>query len=121
MVARRPLVEVNGEIHQLPVGDTIVGAPGGSASVTEVLLDFGSTARGSKTFTVTVAGVTVGQKIVAAPSAKTTASVPADELEVEPIFAFAHVSATDEVKITCGPVNPIAFISGERYVNLIIG
>lgn len=31
MAERRPLVQVNGELRELPAGDTVAGAPGSSS------------------------------------------------------------------------------------------
>lgn len=44
MATRRPLVQINGSLQELPVGDTVAGASGGSATITSgtVEIDFGA-------------------------------------------------------------------------------
>lgn len=44
MASRRPLVQINGSLQELPPGDTIISASGGGSSITSgvVEIDFGA-------------------------------------------------------------------------------
>lgn len=42
MASRRPLVLISGDIHQLPVGDTIEGSVAGDAVIYEPMLSSGN-------------------------------------------------------------------------------
>lgn len=57
MTARRPLVIITGAAQELPVGDTVVGAGGGSSNFGTVTIDFGASP-GSNEATVDVTGET---------------------------------------------------------------
>ncbi|MFN0028418.1 MAG: hypothetical protein ACKV2O_14750 [Acidimicrobiales bacterium] len=73
MVARRPLVNVAGQLQELPSGDTVTGA-GGAGVVTRVEIDFGTPGVDkpsySKTFTVVDAGVSASSDVVVSPSGR---------------------------------------------------
>lgn len=55
MATRRPLVIINGDVSELPIGDSVVGSGGLQSGVVE--LDFG-TGFGSSESTVSVTGLT---------------------------------------------------------------
>lgn len=120
MATRDPLVLIGGRPSVLPAGDTLSGASGGAAggaTTTRVEVDFG-TAPGvhAKSFSVTVAGVSAGQAVVAAPSLDMPAGVAADELEMDPISAAAHATAADTVLLIVGAASRL---TGKRAINII--
>ena len=63
MVARRPLVLVNGKPDELPLADTLAGG-GGTPSFPLVEVDLGTPAKRSGTFTIAgLSGLTVGKPV----------------------------------------------------------
>lgn len=83
-----------------------------------VTVDFGSTPAYSKTFSVTVTGAAVGDKIVATPSSALPSGVTG-ELELEPLIIAARVTATNTVElVVASPGGPV---SGQRDVHVLLG
>ncbi|MFN0027719.1 MAG: hypothetical protein ACKV2O_11170 [Acidimicrobiales bacterium] len=75
MAARRPLVNVAGQLQELPSGDTVIGAGGGGGgTVTRIEIDFGTPGADkpsySKTFTVVDAAVSPTSDIAVTPSGR---------------------------------------------------
>lgn len=90
---------------------------GGGATITRVEVDFGSSGRvSSKTFDVTVPGVTSGQMIVASASLDMPAGVAEDELEMDPISVAAHGVAADTVRLI---VSSHSTLRGKRAINVL--
>lgn len=87
---------------------------GGSATVDQVTLDFGSSPVFSKTFTFTVTGATAGQKVV-----MSAASDASGEAEMDGFACAARCPSTDTIEASIqaipGPV------TGTRVFNLIRG
>lgn len=88
---------------------------GGSVSMSQVTVDFGTTPVSSALFTVALVGVTVGQKVMALA----TASGSLDELEMDGLVVAGRVPANDtlELAITAlqGPV------VGSKLINVLLG
>lgn len=124
MAEHKPIVIINGRVQIIPAGDTLAASAlpaggGGSVSVAEVTVNFTS-ARAIQTFTVAVPGATVGQKVMAAISAKMPAGVDMDELEMDPLTVAAAVTAADVVTLIVTSVTG-SRIRGQRNINLILG
>lgn len=119
MTARRPLVNVAGQLQELPAGDSIVGAPGGSASLTEVTLDFGAAPVWSKAFSFADAAVTTASKITMSPSGNPAASRSFDEAEMDGFLCAAACLADGTVSVAVnahpGPV------TGQYKFNYLLG
>jgi hypothetical protein len=98
-----------------------VSGGGGSATVMEVAVDFGAGPKANSFFNIPLAGATVGQKVLAIPSLKPGPGLDEDELEVEPIFAVARVVTPDFVRLLVGPQSPHGRLSGQRFINVILG
>jgi hypothetical protein len=102
-------------------GASLLGSgdvPIAGGSITEVTVDF-ATASPGQFFDVSVPGVTVGQKVMASPSIAMPAGVAEDELEMDPIFAFAAVNTADVVRLFVGAVGK-GQIFGPRNINLMV-
>ncbi len=119
MTLRNPLVLVAGEIVEKPAGDTIAGAAGGSVTISTVTVDFGSTPVFGGTFTLALAGVVAGQKVLVGVSSSMPAGVDADELEMDGLDVAGAVLANDFVTLIIA-ANP-GPITGQRNFNLITG
>ena len=91
---------------------------GGTVAIAEVTIDFGSTGRQSIKQAVTVSGVTVGQKVLAAPSLNMPSGLSADELEMDMIAVAGAVTATDTVTLIASSVNGI--VTGRRTIALTV-
>lgn len=73
MATRRPLVVIDGIRQELPVGDTIAGAPGGGSGGRGLAtIDLGSTPQSSFVVTVTDASITSTSDITAYVMAEST-------------------------------------------------
>lgn len=92
---------------------------GGSASIVSVTVDFGTTARRSKTFDITVTGAFVGQQVVAVPSLDMPSGVSADELEMDPIIAFGSVISPNTVRLRVSSLR--GPITRQRNINILLG
>ena len=68
---------------------TISGGGGGSASMTEIEVDFGATPVAAKTLTITNAAVTASSKIIVSQSGAAPTGKSADENEMDFILANA--------------------------------
>ena len=101
-------------------GNTGWVANSASISATEVTLDFGTTPRQSKTFTFTHTGATVGQKVMLTPSGDMPAGVDRDELEMEPITAYAAVTATNVITVLAAVTAPGGYITGQRKFDYMV-
>lgn len=122
MTQRKAIVLINGQLQELPAGDTLTGATGGgggSAAVTEVTLDFGSVPVGTKSFTFADAGVTTASRIVMTPSANPAPGRSFDELEMDSFMcaAVCLVDGTVSVAVTAHP-GPV---TGQYNFNYILG
>lgn len=65
MVTRRPLVLVTGALQELPVGDSVAGATGGSSTTGTATVDFTSVGLDYLTVVVTDAGVASTTQVMA--------------------------------------------------------
>jgi hypothetical protein len=117
MTLRRPLVLIGGAVQELPTGDSLPGA-GGSATIYETEIDFGSTPVKSKTFTITDAGVSSGMKIIPTQSGNAATGRAADENELTVLSAraFAKTGSFD-LYVDC--LNGLA--SGKFKFNYVLG
>jgi hypothetical protein len=86
--------------------------------VSSITLDFGAIPKRSKKFTWAADGALVGQNVLVVPSAKMPNGLAIDELEMDPLFVAAYVSApnlvTAIVRSLDGP------IKGRRTFNYLI-
>ena len=92
---------------------------GGSASVETVEVDFTTASRG-RFFDIALAGASVGQQVVAAPSLDMPAGIGEDELEMEPILAHGRVLSSGNIRLFVGSVlgGPV---HGKRNINVTLG
>jgi hypothetical protein len=121
MAVRRPLVvSPDGELEELPAADSLPGA-GGSVTMYTIQVDFGPSTGGSrsKTFSVALAGASVGQKVLASVALDMPAGVSEDELEMDMIAVAARVSAPDTLRIIAASVS--GRITGKRNINIVLG
>jgi hypothetical protein len=116
MTARKALVQIGGSIQELPSGDTLVGA--GSATITEIEIDFGSTAVVNKVFTITDAGVSGTSKILATQSGAAPTGRSADENEFTALL-FNATPGTGQFFLNAFCVN--GKVAGKHKVNYTIG
>ena len=116
MAARRPLVNVNGSIAELPIGDTLIGA-GGSAAISQVNLNLGAVPVYNKMVTAVDAAALTTSRINAWVQAK--ANGIADELEDDHICVSANCTVDGTINFFIaalpGPV------TGFYSVNYTIG
>lgn len=86
MAVRRAIVTIAGQLQELPSGDTLAGAGGGSATIYTAIVDFG--AGEAKVVKTTIAnGAVSGGSIIALCGHKADAGRPADEVEMEPLVS----------------------------------
>lgn len=86
----------------------------------EAEIDFGATPVESKTFSVPMAGVSTGLKVMASPSLSPSVGVDEDEFEAEPWGAVARVVTAGEIKIFAYAVRPFGRLMGKRKLNLMM-
>lgn len=95
----------------------IIGV-GGSASITQIEVDFGSIPTRSKTFTVIDIGVSTSSHLIVAQSGVAATGRQADENEMDPII-FAGIPASGQFTLIASALNgPIV---GKYRVNYMIG
>lgn len=99
MTARNPLVVISGQIQELPAGDTVNGASGGSSSITQVEVDFGTTPVDSKVFTITDAAVTTASKIIAEVAYDAPTGKDLDEIEMDTILVSPGQAAAGSFQV----------------------
>jgi hypothetical protein len=99
-------------------GAWTVPAGGGGAAISQVTLDFGAAPVWSKSFDAPLAGASIGQKVMAAPSAAMPGALSGDELELDALTAFATITAPNSVRIIAA-ANP-GPVSGMRNFNLTL-
>jgi hypothetical protein len=92
------------------------GGGGGGGTISRHEIDFGAAPVSAVTVDLTIAGVTSGQRVVAALSLDMPAGVELDELEMDPIVLAAHAIATDTVRVLAVSHAPV---SGKRAINLM--
>lgn len=118
MVVRRALVIVNGEMQELPSGDTLAGTGGGGSLISgTVTLSFGagSTVVSSNT---TVTGISTADQVIVSPSAVMANSTTyLDEYEFEQVMVVGDVPATNTLRIRAYSTGKIY---GDRIFNYII-
>ena len=117
MATRNPLVLINGQLQELPAGDSVAGA-GGAATVYSVVLDLGATPVRSATRTFADSNAVTSSKVVM------TCAGPADgrsldELEMDMVRCVAACLAngTISVVVTGDPGQ----ISGQYKFNYLLG
>lgn len=84
---------------------------------TELTLDFGSTPRYSKAFSVAVSGILVGAKVILTPSGNTPAGVAFDEAEFEAITYVGRCDVAGTLKIIG---NSHSRVRGQRIVQMSV-
>ena len=114
MAVRKPLTLIDGVISELPAGDTVSGASGGSGTfaVKQTTINFGTIGSAGKLFTITDAAVTTTSKILADIEYDT------DEAEMTPITLFCK-PAVGSFNIYATPIQGPAH--GTFKVNYTIG
>jgi hypothetical protein len=110
MVARNALVQIGGDIKELPAGDTLNGGGGGGSPAVTVAVTFPAAGATVITQSVTVTGATVGQKVICSAVNDT------DELEMDMLVCAGVVSAADTVKLTVASVGQAHH--GARNINI---
>jgi hypothetical protein len=115
MVARRALVQIDGELAELPAADSLL-VVGASLLAT---VDFALTGASATPFVVAFPGVTLSMKILASISMNMPANVDADELELEPLYVSAFVSAVDQVTVLVGSQSDDPLF-GSFNINLVV-
>ena len=114
MAVRKPLTLIDGVVSELPTGDTVTGASGGSGTfaVKQTTINFGTNASAGKLFTITDAAVTALSKILAGVEFDT------DEVEMTPLALFC-IAAAGTFKIYATPLQGPAH--GIFKINYTIG
>ena len=95
------------------------GPAGNAPELVEV--DAGSSPVQSLVTSVTVTGVTTSSNVSASVTSDMPAGVDADELELEPLLAFARATAVDTVEITVLPARADGSFQGKFNVLLLWG
>jgi hypothetical protein len=103
MAVRKPLVQIGGELSELPVGDSIAT----SSSYTELTLDFGSVPVKTKKFSVSVAGVLATNRVDITQSGYTVSGVADDEYEFSSIFYTGKCLVDGTLLITAVATSPV--------------
>ena len=116
MATRNPLVLINGVINELPVGDTVLGATGGSGSLTiyPATLDFGISMIASRVFDINIPSAITTNKVIITENT----SLIGDEAELDTLILSGHVSNVGNVRVFATTTGPIV---GLRYINIILG
>lgn len=112
MATRKPLVLNNGQIEQLQSGDTLDGAGGSSATLTETEIDFGTKPVNNKTFTITDAGITGSNKIIVIGSTSDATGQVGNDWEVDSAIFSAKANSGNFTLY----VNAQFSISGKRKI-----
>lgn len=112
MAVKNPLALYSGQIKELQSGDTLPGA-GGSATLDQVTLDFGSSPVFSASFTFALTGAVNGTKMAM------QAAGESDEYEMDGFICAAKGIGADQAQAFIhaipGPV------SGQRVFNVLRG
>jgi hypothetical protein len=115
MAVRRPLIQIAGQVQELPSGDTLPGASGTTISTVEI--DFGTLPVYSKTFDLNVT-CSLNQPVIVSVSLNMPVGVDLDELEMDSIELAAHCTATNNLKVIATSRSPV---TGKRNINYILG
>jgi hypothetical protein len=101
MTSRRPLVNVDGVISELPIGDSVAGGSAASIVFTTVEINLGSSLRRSGKFIITTSGLTVNKPVLIqqAAVAYTGKGTLTDEAEMDIVNVSAQTTSTTQ--ITC--------------------
>jgi hypothetical protein len=120
MAVRRPLVLVAGVPAELPIGDTVAGAPGGGGGVTAIELDvdFGTSGAWAKEFSISDAAATTSSMVFATPSAEAPAGGFHDELDFDPITVQGRVEVNGTVILKV--VSTAGKLFGKRRINYFL-
>jgi hypothetical protein len=94
------------------------GGGGGSATITEVEVNF-TTPAASRAFAVTVPGAVLTQRVIASISGNMPAGLSPDELEMDPLTVSGFVSAANTVTLFVASAIG-SRIRGPRNINLIL-
>lgn len=98
MAVRRPVILDAGKLRELPTGDTLPGA-GGGTTPTVLEVDFGYPAARSKTTTVAVPGITPASRVMIHQIGGPVTGKGSDEAAAEPLQASA-IPSTNTLRIT---------------------
>lgn len=112
MAVKKAVVLTNGQFEQLQSGDTLEGAGGGSATLTETEIDFGTKPVNNKTFIINDAGVSVSNKIIVIGSASDATGQVGNDWEVDSAM-FSAKANTGNFTLY---VNAQFSISGKRKI-----
>lgn len=97
---------------------TISVTSGGSSSITEVEVDFGTSPTRTKTFVVVDASVSTGSKLVISQSGHAATGRQADENEMDPIIFSGTPGSGQFTLIANALVGPVA---GKYRANYTVG
>jgi hypothetical protein len=92
MAVKKAVVLTNGQFELLQAGDTLEGV-GGSATLTETEIDFGTKPVNNKTFTITDSGVSVSNKIIVTGSASDATGQVGNDWEVDSAMFSAKANS----------------------------
>jgi hypothetical protein len=122
MAVRRPLVNVGGDLSEMPSGDILdpsVYSTSFSPFIT-VEVDLGSTAKKSGRFTIAVTGKTAGKpvQIFQAVGPYTGKGSRADEAEMDTVTATAYVKDANTIEVFWTSATRV---KGNRKFSYLIG
>lgn len=90
MAERRPIVNISGQLQELPTGDTVYGASGGSSTIGTFTVDFGTLYEDSfVTQTISEPAVGASSTVNIWPSSEATATHDAEDYIIEKVSAIA--------------------------------
>jgi hypothetical protein len=101
------------------IGYPSSGGGGGSASVTQIEVDFGATPATDNEFTITDAAVTATSKIIASLAYEDTADNTADEIIACGVVCTAGKAEAGSFKLLVASLN--SALSGKYKINYIVG
>ena len=92
MTVRNPIVLIAGQLQELPAGDTVNGASGGTLTQSQTTVDFGLSPVDMASITVATAAITANSMVLLAVDTSGSADHSGDEHLVEEItFSYANI------------------------------
>jgi hypothetical protein len=118
MATRKAIViGPNGKFQQLQAADTLQGA-GGSATITEIEIDFAGPAVRQKRFTITDAAIVPTSKITVSQSGRAATGRAADENEMDQLV-FAAIPQTGTFILIAS--SQTGRVAGKYKANYMVG
>lgn len=89
-------------------------------TVYSALVDFGTIPDNAGLFTVSIADALLTDRVVASISGDVPGSM-IDELEMDPLVVYGHVTAAGVIEFLVSTIDPSSYVTGQRYINFYMG